>query len=69
MQERKETMARRTILGGAATVGTLAVAATLLPGQQQAQPLAGAQAKPVSDTSTGYRLSEHVKQYYATARI
>jgi hypothetical protein len=41
-----------------------------LPGGQQA--VADAKvvdAKPAPDTSSGYRLTEHVKRYYSSTRI
>ena len=61
---------RRAMLAGAGAVGALAAAATLLPGKQAADAVAtAASAKPASDTAAGYRLTEHVKQYYKTTRI
>jgi hypothetical protein len=62
---------RRTLVAGAGTVGALAAAATLLPAVPAADGSAAAfdQAKPTSDTAAGYRLSEHVKRYYATTKI
>ncbi len=70
MQDRKQPVARRAMLGGVAAVGTLAAAATLLPGQPQVDAkVAAADAKPALDTSGGYQLTDHVKQYYKTARI
>ncbi len=69
MPDRKESVARRTLLGGVATVGTLAVAATLLPGQKAAAPAVGSAQPSADEASGGYRLTEHVKQYYSTARI
>lgn len=58
---------RRTAFVGAGVgaVGALA-AATLLPGAVKA-PEPTAQAK--AETAGGYQLTDHVKQYYATARI
>jgi hypothetical protein len=61
-------ISRRTVFAGAGAVGALgAVAlASKLPGvAPEARPLAAA-ATPVSG---GYQLTEHVKQYYASARI
>lgn len=58
---------RRTAFVGAgvSAVGALA-AATLLPELVQA-PEPTVQVK--ADSSGGYQLTEHVKQYYATTRI
>lgn len=64
----KTTVNRRTVFAGAGAVGALgAIAAvTSLPGMAPA-PAKTAQAR--LDTTGGYRLTEHVKRYYATARI
>jgi hypothetical protein len=68
MKDPKKSVDRRTMLAGAGTTGALAAAAALVPAVQQAAPQqAGAQ--PLPDTAAGYRLTEHVKRYYATARI
>lgn len=59
---------RRTALAGAGAAGALAAAATVLPGGQSAPaPAKVAAAKP--EQGGGYQLTEHVKQYYATARV
>lgn len=69
MTELKQRLARRTWLGGAATVGAAAAAVTLLPSAPQPPaPSAAAPAEPQAGTD-GYRLTEHIKQYYASARI
>jgi len=57
---------RRAVFAGAGAAGALAAAATLLPDVREAAPASPAGAKP--DPTGGYRLSEHVKQYYASAR-
>lgn len=63
-------LARRTMLAGAGAVGALAAAAALLPGRKaSAPPIQDAVAQLTSDPSTGYRLTEHVQQYYRTARV
>jgi hypothetical protein len=60
---------RRTALFSAGAVGAVAVAAAALPrAPQPAAAAAAAAAEPPADTS-GYRLTEHVQRYYATARI
>jgi uncharacterized phage protein gp47/JayE len=69
MNDRKESLARRTWLGGAATAGAAAVAVSLLPSApEQAAKVATADAD-VPEASKGYQLTEHVKQYYASARV
>ncbi len=59
-------LSRRTVFAGAGAAGALAAAASLLPTAREAAP-AVAQADKAEQTG-GYRLSEHVKQYYASAR-
>lgn len=57
---------RRTLFVGAGTAGALAAAAALLPGTQAEQTVA--EASP-AEPGEGYRLTEHVKRYYQTARV
>lgn len=59
---------RRTVFVGVGAVGALGAiaAATQVPGLVPA-PVAAAAAK--ADPSGGYQLTDHVKQYYATARV
>lgn len=62
------TVNRRAVFaaaGAAGALGALAVASVRTapaPAQQAAQ-------APEPDTASGYRLTEHVKRYYATARV
>jgi hypothetical protein len=60
---------RRNALLGASAVGALATAVAVMP-KAPAPALAQttAQADP-ADAPSGYQLTEHVKRYYATARI
>ena len=62
-------LARRTLRAGAGTVGALAAATALLPGRKPAPPIQDAVAQAPSDTTPGYRLTDHVQQYYRTARV
>lgn len=59
-------LSRRTVFAGAGAAGALAAAASLLPDARDASPAALPGAKP--EPSGGYRLSEHVKRYYASTR-
>jgi hypothetical protein len=69
MPEVKQPLARRTWLGGAAAAGAAAVAVTLLPSAPKPTvQAAAASAEPQAETD-GYRLTEHIKQYYASARV
>jgi hypothetical protein len=68
-QSKPSSVSRRTVFAGAGALGALGglAVATKLPG-------ALPEAKPVATTaeappSGGYQLSEHVKRYYATARV
>jgi hypothetical protein len=63
------TIGRRTVFVGAGVAGAVGVlaAATVRPGAAPAPQPQTAAATP--DAAGGYQLTEHVKQYYATARI
>jgi hypothetical protein len=69
MSERKQAIARRTWLSGAATAGAAAAAVVLVP--SGAKPTTQAVAVPAEPAGEpgDYRLTEHVKQYYASARV
>lgn len=69
MPERKPVIDRRAAIGGAATVSAAAVAAALLPGGRGAEPMRSAQASEATPSAPGYRLTDHIRQYYARARI
>jgi hypothetical protein len=69
MKDTKKPLERRTVLAGAGAVGALAAAAAVLPSAQPTAAPAKADVQPLSDSAAGYRLSEHVKRYYATTRI
>ena len=71
MKTDSEPIKRRKWLGGVASVGAL-VAGSIAVAQRN--PVAAGIANadniaPVLEPGTGYRLTEHVKRYYATARI
>jgi hypothetical protein len=68
MRDPKESLDRRTMLAGASTVGALAAVAAVLPATQIAPPQQP-HSEPLPDTAAGYRLTEHVKRYYASTRI
>ena len=56
---------RRSFLKGAALVGGLA----LLFGLERPAAAKPQQSPPQQEQSKGYRLTEHVKKYYETARL
>lgn len=59
-------LSRRTVFAGAGAAGALAAAAAVVPAAREAAVAAAPAEKP--EQTGGYRLSEHVKQYYASAR-
>jgi hypothetical protein len=58
---------RRSAVFGAGAAGALATAAAVLPQVADAPKLQALASQDVKDG--GYQLTEHVKRYYATARI
>ena len=65
-----QKLGRRMVLGGAAGAGGLAAAASLLPAASSVPADAAKPGDVKAEPATGgYQLSEHVKRYYATARI
>ena len=65
MKATQAKLSRRNFLL-AATAGTAATAAAIVGKQQSDKPGADGSAKP---TGKGYQLTEHVQNYYRTARI
>jgi len=62
------TISRRSVFAGAGAASALAAVAAMLPGAPKAvAPVAAALAEP--SAAGGYQLTDHVKQYYATARV
>lgn len=61
-------LSRRRMFVGAGSMGALAAAAAVLPLGKTIEPVAQA-AAPVAGDEGGYRLTEHVKHYYQTARV
>ena len=62
-------LSRRTLFAGAGTLGALAAAAAVLPGAKDEPAVASADPAATADAGQGYRLTEHVKRYYQTARV
>lgn len=63
----KPAISRRSVFAGAGAAGALAAAAAVLPSAPKV-PVQTAEIKPDAQNG-GYQLTDHVKQYYATARI
>jgi len=68
MSQPKSRLSRRTLFVGTGTAGAVAAAAALLPGAMVPAP-ATPQVQPPPERGGGYRLSDHVKQYYKTTRL
>ena len=70
MKADNDAIKRRTWLGSAASVGAL-VAGSIAIGSRNpvAEVVTSAEPAPIPEPSTGYQLTEHVKRYYATARV
>jgi hypothetical protein len=61
------TLTRRRIFAGAGGVGALAAVAAVLPAVKTEAP---AEVQAADDEKDGvYRVTEHVKRYYQTARV
>jgi hypothetical protein len=68
MSSKTSSVSRRSLFAGAATVGAVAAASSVLPTMVQNN-LPAAPALPKPERGGGYTLSEHVQQYYKTTRI
>ena len=64
--ERPSPTKRRSLLLGAGAAGAAVIAAKTVPIAPQA--VSEAVVPPVSDTSAGYQLTQHVLRYYETAK-
>ena len=62
------SLTRRRLFAGAGAAGAAAAVASLLPATKTPAP-AVAPSGTEAAADTGYRLTEHVRRYYQTARI
>ena len=71
MKTDSEPIKRRTWLGGVASVGALVAGSIAVAHRNPvAAGIANAdKTAPALEPRTGYQLTEHVKRYYATARV
>lgn len=69
MQNEKPSLSRRGLFAGAATVGAVAAATSVLPKAIQGVAAPVTPDLPKPERGGGYTLSEHVKRYYQTTRI
>lgn len=69
MPDSQAKPSRRGFLWGTAAAGAAVTGAAVLPKvQPQAQPPVS-ETPPAPERGGGYRLSEHVQQYYKTTRV
>ena len=61
-------LSRRTVFLGAGVVGAVGAMAAVTAVSKD-QPPPSLSVGPAADSAGGYQLTDHVKQYYATARI
>ena len=69
MSENRAKPSRRGFMLGAAAVSAGAAAVATLPQLQPEDQPPVAEAPPKPEKGGGYRLSEHVKQYYKTTLV
>ncbi|MES2960242.1 MAG: ubiquinol-cytochrome c reductase iron-sulfur subunit N-terminal domain-containing protein [Pseudomonadota bacterium] len=69
MKESKSAeLSRRRLFAGAGAVGALAAAAVAVPLVRPSEAVVAA-AKPAPDKGGGYQVTQHVLDYYQTARV
>lgn len=68
MAESDSKLSRRHWVAGASTVGALAAAAAVLPRAVKPQGEAVQKVAAATETTSGYRLTEHIKRYYQTTK-
>ena len=69
MSESKPKPSRRGFMLGAAVAGAATAAVVALPKVEGEQAPSAEQTPPAPANGGGYRLTEHVKQYYKTTLI
>ena len=69
MQESKPALSRRSLFAGAATVGVVAAATSVLPTAVQNVAAKLAPELPKPERGGGDSLSDHVQRYYQTTRV
>ncbi len=66
---KSDRLSRRRLFAGAGTAGALAAAAVALPALKPAQDTAVATPKAAPEKGGGYRVTQHVLDYYQTTRV
>jgi hypothetical protein len=70
MKDPKVSMPRRGVMAGAGAVGAIAAVASVLPHATAPSP-SDATSEPAKapEGAAGYRLTDHIRRYYASTRI
>jgi hypothetical protein len=68
MSQTPTKLSRRTMFAGAGAAGAVAAITSVFPSRSTQSDAAPVPVKEVPTRGGGYSLSEHVKQYYKTAR-
>ena len=68
---KNERWGRRAWMGSAASIGAVVAGSMAVSQRSTVAAVVGEADKtaPASEPGTGYQLTEHVKRYYATARV
>ena len=69
MPDSQAKPSRRGFLWGAAAAGAAATSVAVLPKVQPEVQAPSPETPPAPERGGGYRLSEHVQQYYKTTRV
>lgn len=69
MPDSDQKLSRRKVFAGAGAAGALAAAAVAVPMVRREAPQVADAGSPDARQESGYRLSEHIKNYYRTARV
>lgn len=69
MSDPKPALSRRSLFAGAATVGAVAAATSVLPTVVQNVASQASPELPKPERGGGYSLSAHVQRYYQTTRV
>lgn len=70
MPESDQKLSRRKVVAGVGTAGALAAVAAAVPmSRSEAPSVAAARSTAERGEESGYRLTDHVKNYYRTARV
>lgn len=69
MSDSPSKLSRRTVFAGVGVAGAVAALTRVMPHDPTPDAMSARVDKPKPKRGGGYTLSEHVKQYYQTARL